>query len=230
MITSNYKKYFLVLSALFLIVNGCARRQENVSIRKTKPAAFIKTSMSGKYHTVKRGETLWRISKTYGVDLNELAKFNKISNSCTIETGQKIFVPEKFQNSVQYSQIEAGNFMWPCKGQLLSCFNETKKSVKNNGIDIAARKGATICASADGNVVFTSENMRGYGKTIIIQHRGGFATVYANSEKNLVKIGDYVQRGQKIAHAGKSGRTSRNIVHFELRKNNQAQNPIHYLP
>ena len=121
-------------------------------------------------------------------------------------------------------------FIWPYRGSLLTCFNQKKQNVKNHGIDIKARPGAPINAAASGNVIFTSDSMRGYGKTIIIQHKNNFTTIYTNNRKNLVKTGDYVKQGQTIASAGSSGRTTDCIVHFELRKNNKPQNPLYYLP
>ncbi|MDD5745950.1 MAG: LysM peptidoglycan-binding domain-containing M23 family metallopeptidase [Candidatus Omnitrophica bacterium] len=182
---------------------------------------------------VKKGETLWRISRTYNINLDDLARFNRITDTCSIEINQKIFIPDSLRTVPRNEQPALGattDFIWPYKGPLASCYNQLNQNVRNQGIDIIARVGSSVNAAAGGNVIFTSENMRGYGKTIIIQHPGNFITTYTNSQENLVKTGDYVKQGQTIAKAGSSGRTSRCIVHFELRKNNRPQNPLLYLP
>jgi len=168
----------------------------------------------------------------YAVDLEKLAAFNKLNNRCRIEVGKRIFIPDalkKSRKTVPKSDIPM-TFTWPYRGNLASCFKQPWEGVKNQGIDILARNGQAISAAAPGNVIFTSESMRGYGKTIIIEHPGNFQTVYANNKKNIVKKGDYVRQGQIIAYAGSSGRASRCVLHFEIRKNNKPQNPLLYLP
>ena len=222
----------ILLIICIALMPGCgAKKSPSITTAiKTPPA--IKTDLPGFFHTVKKGETLWRISRIYSVELERLTEFNKISNSCRIEVGQTIFIPDSLRltKTIKQPAMKTTSFIWPYNGQLASCFNEFKKNVKNQGIDILTKPGAAISAAEAGNVVFTSSNMRGFGKTIIIEHAHRFSTVYANTQKNLVKSGDYVLKGQTIAYAGSSGRTSRSILHFELRKNNKAQNPLLYLP
>ncbi len=224
-------KLGLIIICIFQSV-GCTAKRSTYSIPTLKTSPAIKTDLAGFYHAVKRGETLWRISRIYSVEMQQIAELNMISDSCKIEVGQKIFIPDSFRKEKKIKQISihSASFIWPYNGELASCFNQPKKIVKNQGIDIITRPGAAISASEAGNVVFTSSNMRGFGKTIIIEHTEKFSTIYANNQKNLVKAGDYVKQGQTIAYAGSTGRTSRSIVHFELRKNNKAQNPLLYLP
>ena len=225
----------ITLSLIIICVSltpGCAAKKSIRSLPALKTLPAIKTTVAGFYHSVKKGDTLWRISRIYSVAMDRLAEFNKIFNTCKIETGQKIFIPDSFRKTKKIKQplSTAASFVWPYKGELASCFNQIKKSVKNQGIDIIAKPGASISAAEAGNVIFTSANMRGYGKTIIIEHSENFSTIYANNRENLVKAGDYVKRGQTIAYAGSTGRTSRCVLHFELRKNNKTQNPLLYLP
>ncbi|MBI4845787.1 MAG: peptidoglycan DD-metalloendopeptidase family protein [Candidatus Omnitrophica bacterium] len=231
------KKIIILLFICFLsgLFTGCAAKQQRKIITPAYtqvPPIKIPTSIPGSYHIIKKNETLWKISRIYGVDLNELVLFNKISNACKIEVGEKVFIPDYMRKSEL--NINAADkkpeFIWPCKGLIVSCFNQLKQSVKNQGIDILARPGDEIIASAGGCIIFTSENMRGYGKAIIIQHGGEFTSVYTQNEQNFVKVGDYVKQGQLIARAGATGRTSQCLVHFEIRKNNKPQNPLLYLP
>ncbi|MFH1665947.1 MAG: peptidoglycan DD-metalloendopeptidase family protein [Elusimicrobiota bacterium] len=214
------------------LTTGCSTKKPVSSVYSLKTPPQIKPTINGFYHSVKKGETLWRISQIYSINIERLAEINKISNTCKIENGQKIFIPDSFQDTKNIKQPlnQTTSFVWPYRGDLSSCFNQIKKNVNNLGIDIIAKPGASIGAAEAGNVVFTSANMRGYGKTIIIVHNENFSTIYANNQKNLVKTGDYVQQGQTIAYAGSTGRTSGCVVHFELRKNNKAQNPLLYLP
>ncbi len=221
-----------LIIACVILTAGCAAKKSIRPLPDLKAPPVIKTTLPGFYHTVKKGQTLWRISKIYSVDMERLAEFNKISNTRRIEVGQKIFIPNSLRKTKKIKQplTTAASFEWPYRGELVSCFNQTKKNVKNHGIDIIAKPGACISAAEAGNVIFTSANMRGYGKTIIIEHSENFSTIYAHNQENLVKTGDFVKRGQTIAYAGSTGRTSRCVLHFELRKNNKTQNPLLYLP
>jgi murein DD-endopeptidase MepM/ murein hydrolase activator NlpD len=219
------KTIFIIL---LLLASGCAARPK---ISNTLPALAIKPNVKGQYHIVKKGETLWSISKCYSASFEEIADINRIDNAKSIEVGQKIFIPDSLGNGTAYSQCSANNlFDWPYKGQVVLGFNEKKQDVNNQGIDIAAKQGSAVSAAASGNIIFTSQNFRGYGKTIIIRHNNDFETVYSNSSENLVKTGDFVRQGQVIAKAGSTGRASSCLVHFELRKKNKPQNPILYLP
>ncbi|MCG2710927.1 MAG: LysM peptidoglycan-binding domain-containing M23 family metallopeptidase [Candidatus Omnitrophica bacterium] len=224
-------KLILIIICVSL-TTGCAAKKTICSLPDLKTPPIKKATADGFYHLVKKGETLWSISRIYSVDMERLAEFNEISNTCRIETGQRIFVPETLRATKKIKQplSQVTSFVWPYKGELASCFNQIKKNVNNQGIDIIAKPGASISAAEAGNVIFTCANLRGYGKAIIIEHSDNFSTIYANNEKNLVKTGAYVKQGQTIAYAGSSGRTSRCIVHFELRINNKAQNPLLYLP
>ncbi|MFH1063222.1 MAG: LysM peptidoglycan-binding domain-containing M23 family metallopeptidase [Candidatus Omnitrophota bacterium] len=219
----------VILIVLLILTSGCSARPKITT--STLPYAVVHPNVKGQYHIVKKGETLWSISKCYAVNLDAIAEINKIDNAKSIEIGQKIFIPDSLAKDNADSQCSVSNlFDWPYKGQILLGFNEKKQDVNNQGIDIAAKPGSSISAAAAGNIVFTSQNLRGYGRTIIIRHNNDFVTVYSNNDENLVKTGDFVRQGQVIAKAGSTGRASSCLVHFELRKKNKPQNPILYLP
>ncbi len=223
-------RFFLLLFAF--ILSACAGPQTFPPVISPTCPVPVQPTVPGVFHTVKKGETLWRISRNYGVNLNELAKFNNISNACKLEVGQKIFIPNELKKETpQTGRLPSHvDFIWPYRGPVISCFQQKKLDTKNCGIDILSRPGAPIRAACAGNVIFSSNNMRGYGKTIIIRHSNTFTTVYTNQSRNLVKAGDYVTQGQTIAYAGSTGRASQSSVHFELRKNGKPQNPLLYLP
>jgi murein DD-endopeptidase MepM/ murein hydrolase activator NlpD len=99
----------------------------------------------------------------------------------------------------------------------------------HDGIDIAAPVGAPISAAADGEVAYSS-TLPGSGNVIILRHGRGYATVYAHNQRHHVKDGQRVRRGQRIAEVGRTGRTTGPNLHFEVRKDNVAKNPLYFLP
>jgi murein DD-endopeptidase MepM/ murein hydrolase activator NlpD len=96
------------------------------------------------------------------------------------------------------------------------------------GIDFSAPKGTHIFATGDGVVVRTKKSRRGYGNTIEIDHGYGYHTFYAHTSKFLVKKGDKVKRGQVIGEVGNTGKSTAPHLHYEVRKNKRAINPIYY--
>ncbi len=96
------------------------------------------------------------------------------------------------------------------------------------GIDIAAKRGTDIVAMADGLVVFAGRKS-GYGNIVQLRHANGLETRYAHNQRNLVKEGDLVKKSQVIAKLGSTGRSTGPHVHFEVRKNGEAVNPMRYL-
>jgi len=204
----------------------------------------------GIYHTVRKNETLWRICKIYKVSLQEVAEINNIKNASQIKAGDKIFIPgakkvlhvpavSKDKKVTRRSSSKrktkgkivkhTGMFHWPVKGKVVKKFG-IHKGMKHDGINIKAPRGKLVRASYSGKVVFSS-NLEGYGNTIIIQHKNSYATVYANNKVNLVKKGQRISRGQKIAKVGTSGGKSKTpYLHFQIRRWNHPRNPLFYLP
>jgi lipoprotein NlpD len=91
-------------------------------------------------------------------------------------------------------------------------------------VDVAAREGTPVVAAASGKVAYSGNGLKGYGNLIIIKHNGNFLTAYSHNKVNLVKEGDTVKRGQKIAEVGKT-ESERPVLHFELRRNGQPLDP-----
>lgn len=119
----------------------------------------------------------------------------------------------------------AANFIWPHDGKLISGF----KPGVNKGIDLAANVGDPVKASQAGKVVYAGNALRGYGNLIIVKHNNNLLTAYAHNKTLLVKEGDTVKQGQKIAEAGQSD-ADRPKLHFEVRKAGKPVNPLEYLP
>lgn len=215
----------LILLACFLLfLNGCATVQHPI-------AAPLPINIPGTYHRVKKGQTLWRISKIYNMDLDEIVRINRIPDATAIEIGQLIFIPrEQTKQSITKSYSSGEDFGWPVKGRIISTFGQTFNDMINKGINIQKHKGADIMASRSGKVVFYSSEFEDFGKTIIIDHGDGFLTIYAKIGEVFVKAGEYVQKGSVIAKVGSLGNDKDAYLHFQIRKGYIAQNPYFYLP
>jgi murein DD-endopeptidase MepM/ murein hydrolase activator NlpD len=99
----------------------------------------------------------------------------------------------------------------------------------HQGIDIPGRIGSHIVAAAEGVVVYSGDEIGGYGNITVIAHKNGFFTVYAHAKENFTRQGQRVYRGQVIAQIGMTGRTYGPHLHFEVRKNGEAIDPTNYL-
>ena len=120
---------------------------------------------------------------------------------------------------------DAIEFVWPARGKLLAPFSEPN----SKGVDIAGRVGDPVIAAAPGRVMYTGTGIRGYGKLIVIKHDNGFNSVYAHNREILVKEGQSVARGQRIAELGDTDSDAPKL-HFEIRKSGKPVDPLRYLP
>jgi murein DD-endopeptidase MepM/ murein hydrolase activator NlpD len=139
---------------------------------------------------------------------------------------------QKFLQS-QKKLLASTPSIWPTKGWLSSRFGHrvspfTEEKEFHKGIDISARMGAAIVAPADG-VVFGTDFDHGFGKTVVIKHGYGVVTLYAHVKKILVKRGQYVKRGEKIALVGSTGRSTGPHLHYEVHLNGLPVNPLRYI-
>jgi murein DD-endopeptidase MepM/ murein hydrolase activator NlpD len=222
-----FNNFFLSTAAcaLLTVFTGCA------AVKYVPEAAAPKTQglgLSGIYHRVAKGQTLWRISKIYAVELDEIIRINNIKDSTQIEVGQSIFIPGNLmarQSPVVTQPLwRFDDFVWPKKGKIISGFGEKTNNGINKGITIGLDAGSNIVASSSGTVVFSNENLGDYGKTLIISHNDGIMTLYSLLSRILVKPGDYINRGMPIA------KCENGLLHFEIRKGHIPQNPRYYLP
>ena len=197
----------------------------------------------GVYHTVQKGQTLYRIAKTYELDVKVLQRANHIGDPSKLKEGTRLWIPgarrvlqipdkphphtakKKTSPTVKPRK---GFFIWPTKGTLTSRFG-MRNGRKHEGIDIAAPKGTPVHSAADGKVVFSGWGPTGYGKMVIIKHKHHLTTLYAHNSKLLVKKGSRVKQGQKISLMGNTGRSTGPHLHFEVRNDTHPKDPIKYL-
>lgn len=119
---------------------------------------------------------------------------------------------------------------WPVDRARLTQKFKPSGAKRHWGLDLAARKNSPIYAAHYGRVVYTGQGFSGYGKLIIIEFGDTWASFYSHMSKILVKTGDWVNQGDKIALMGRTGRATGVHLHFELRKNKKPVNPLTYLP
>jgi len=220
-------------------MSGCAKQR--VFLEKQP----LPSQRQGVYHVVEKHQTLYRICKTYGVDIKEVASLNQIIDPSKIQTGQTIFVPgaekvlkveiymddvvaeqdKKEREKVAHKRL---NFMWPIEGKISDAFDDSENK-RHQGIDISSPLGTPIKASSSGIVIYSSNTIKGYGNLIILRHSEEFVTVYAHNYVNLVEEGSWVEGGQIIGKVGQTGRATGPHLHFEIRKNNKAVDPILFL-
>ena len=221
------------LRVLFVLcfLSGCATtKPKPTPTPSPTPAAQQPSKPEGIYHKVQKGETVWRIAKTYNVSLEEVVRINNIPNAASVEENQLLFIPgvkEVKQLIQKTSESKKDEFLWPIKGRILSYFSDSGGPSSSRGIDVEATDGENVKASREG-VVVLADYISGYGYTLILDHEDGYYSVYAHNAQLLAKLNDHVLRGEAIARAGKNGKSS--FVHFEIRQGKQALNPLHYLP
>jgi lipoprotein NlpD len=206
--------------------------------------------------TVRRGDTLFSLSQENDISVARLAAINGLKEPYVINPGQtlsltgrpvqapvEVPVRPMTQNTVRQaaaSQVKPPvintaesvvdtdrtvNWQWPVEGKLLAHFN--KKDAK--GIDIAGSEGQSVKAASSGKVVYSGNGLISYGNLIIIKHSRSYLSAYAHNKKLLVKEGETIKAGQKIAELGKTG-VEKPKLHFEIRKNGKPVDPLGYLP
>ncbi len=124
---------------------------------------------------------------------------------------------------------QAASFSWPAQGKVLVPFGQQEDGVSLKGIVISGGEGAVVSAAADGFVAYADPSLRGFGQTLVVDHRNGFSSVYARNAELLVLVGQEVRRGQPIARLGRSGKGVSPELYFEIRKNSKPEDPLNFL-
>lgn len=190
-------------------------------------------STNSTFHVVCAGETMWSIAAKYGLNVAAIESANRDKNPNCLKIGDRLTIPQR--SSAQSLPASgpsrglsfSGLFSWPLTGMITSNFG-WRKSGYHHGIDIASKQGTPIKAAANGVVTFAGwKNV--YGNTVIIRHDDGKSTLYAHTQKILVKEKQRVKRGQVIARVGVSGRSTGPHLHFEIRIGEKCYNPLNYL-
>jgi lipoprotein YgeR len=227
------KHWAIWMSVLSLLLAGCPPEPKEDRVARSREQWPIAT------HTVQRGETVSSIADKYGVSAVRIVQDNRLSHPDRIEVGQKLRVAGGRVAGVSVSEPPAvaeraeppvrkvtgkveptGRFTWPLRGSIVRGYSPSSR-----GIAIGASPNETVTAADGGRVVLASDEMRGYGRVVMLDHGNGYTTVYANNAKLLVGEGEAVRQGQPIAKAGSTGRASQGQVEFRVYRNGVPQDP-----
>jgi len=129
------------------------------------------------------------------------------------------------KGAVKDGNVPVKRWYWPAKGKVITSFSQSG----SKGINIAGKLGQPILAAYNGRVVYSGSGLIGYGQLIIVKHNKRYLSAYAHNNKIIVKEGDTVTGGQRIAEMGRSG-SNRTMLHFEIRRDGKPIDPVRYLP
>ncbi|MBI4436954.1 MAG: peptidoglycan DD-metalloendopeptidase family protein [Candidatus Omnitrophica bacterium] len=197
-----------------------------------KEAPQLLGRAGGIYHTVQRGETLWGIGRVYHIGPERIATLNRLPDPSKLAVGQLLYIPTGMDKPHPQKHSDSAlplTFSWPVPGRITSHFGGQTLYGRNKGINIQGKEGETVLSSERGVVAFAGEKVKGFGKTIILDHGNHIQSLYAHNKELLVQEGDRVERRQPIAHLGKTGRVKIPTLHFEIRRYSRPQNPLRYL-
>jgi len=244
---SPFKRWQYILCIMMsLLLTACSSKNTaKTSSKNTRNEG----TFNGAVYTVKRGDTLSKISRMTGNSVADLARLNNIPPPYKLLVGQKLRTQRTAaKKSTQSNAVARNNapartapsslpkvapppvnarcWLWPTKGTVVEGYSYNDGG--NKGIDISGSRGQPIYASAAGNVVYVGNQLRGYGNLVMIKHSEDYITAYAHNDTTLVNIGQTVKAGQKIATMGSSGTNSVRL-HFQIRYRATAIDPQRYL-
>ncbi len=214
-----------------------ARREERPVVAPPKntlsrtPASIV----------VKKGDTLYAISRRHDVSIKALIENNHLKKPYSIYPGQTLSLRSPATGKTTAGTAGSGvapkkpaggwakrvNWQWPVTGKVVSHFRRNRHDAR--GIDIAGKAGQPVHAAASGKVVYSGNGLISYGNLIIVKHNKSYLSAYAYNRRLLVREGQWVEAGQRIAEMGsKEGKGPR--LHFEIRRNGKPVDPERYLP
>jgi murein DD-endopeptidase MepM/ murein hydrolase activator NlpD len=259
-------------------------------------------------YVVQRGDTLYGIARVYGVDMHDLAGLNRLGPPYNIWVGQSLALPSQATSGTQAAPVASAaqpslspapssvpadtstratpvnppqtssaapsstaqapvipapkptpqvaqtqtqspapqpearatkppqpppragrTFAWPVTGDVVGRYGPSVGGTRNDGINIAVAKGTDVRAAENGVIVYAGNELKGFGNLLLIKHSDGWMTAYAHNDSFIAKRGETVKRGQVIARAGQSGNVDSPQVHFEVRRNSKAVDPLEYM-
>lgn len=211
-----------------------------------KPGQKLKIlPVDGLLHTVKKGDALGVIAKTYQSDSDKILEFNRLQSTEQIAIGQELIIPGGVKptvyrpattnkavanvfskpNSKARGAESGGRFVWPTSVRRITQYFR----YRHPGLDVGNRVGEPIYAAEGGKVEIAGWNRGGYGNYVVINHGNGIKTLYAHASKLYVRPGQTVGRGEIIAAIGNTGRSTGPHLHFEVRVDNKRNNPLLYV-
>ena len=202
------KSFFLLLIAVSFVVTGCSTVRPASSGR-----AGLFDRMSGKASPKKK---VW-VEDLGDPDLQESHL------KAAYDDNEKA-------RAKDFPNLKGLSLRWPVSHvEVTSGYGDRGREF-HEGIDLRAPSGTPVLAAESGKVLYADGRIRGYGRMIVLKHRNGIATIYAHNSRLLVRAGQAVKRGQKIAISGATGKATGPHVHFEIRNGVAAVDPLDILP
>ena len=244
------------LACVLLLLVGCAG--DTYAPVSDRTARATGDTANGVYR-VARGDTLYSIAFRHDVDHRTLARWNDIREPFTIYPGQELRLsppastsrtasspppaprepatasrspsappapPPRPSAPASTGSSSTNGWVWPAPGDVLKRFSADADG--KQGINIGGDEGAEIRAAAGGRVVYSGSGLVGYGNLVIIKHNDQYLTAYGYNRELLVDEGDMVDQGETIARMGRNG--GQPMLHFELRRDGRAVDPVPLLP
>jgi lipoprotein NlpD len=201
------------------------------------------------YHVVRQGDTLSSIAFQYGFDYRQLAAWNNLGDGSLIYEGQVISLvpPANGRANTRVTQSvpatgtsskplpvytpppeqRVAGWQWPTQGPVVEGYQKSVKT--DSGIQIGGTYGQPVQAASSGTVVYAGNALKGYGNLLIIKHNDTYLSAYGFNSELLVKEGEQVTGGQRVALMGQTP-ARQVLLHFEIRKDGKPVNPTTYLP
>jgi murein DD-endopeptidase MepM/ murein hydrolase activator NlpD len=207
----------------------------------------------GAWVVVREGDNLWQISQQTGVGVETIRRANRVDDVRALRVGQRLWIPGGTAEAPppvaaaavappatleSRSDADCGAaargaglaFEWPVLGRLSSAFGVERGRRRHDGVDLLADRGTPVYAAEAGEVAYSGSGLGAYGRVVVVEHAGDWATVYAHNDRNLVAKGDFVERGDPIARVGRTGNATAPHLHFEIRRDNRPRDPLSCLP
>jgi len=249
------RSVILILSGMVLL-SGCTARWQ--APLETRDQRIPVIDPKAEFYRVKRGDTLAAIAWGVPIDWRTLAAWNNLRSPYTIVPGQviRLKAPRRVNVVAKPTRAkpvprlkvqkpapkpkpapavsknapvtgQALRWVWPTSGELLAAASQ--QDVVNKGVQIRGKLGQAIRAAESGQVVYSGSGLIGYGRLIIVKHNDKYLSAYGHNRKLLVKEGDRVTKGDRIAEMGTSN-GGRPVLHFEIRRDGKPVDPLKLLP
>ena len=252
--TSNRVFWMMILVGIILLLAGCQsflptshdrgvhhtvqKGQTLFSIGKVygmRPESLARINRIRNPSNLQAGQKLWipNAIRVLQVPITVNTRTAKTGvNKTPPRQANKSFpkIARKPETSSNKAVTIKSGFIWPVKDGVLTSRYGDRNGRKHEGIDIGAKTGTPIRAASDGTVMFSGPGPTGYGLMVIVKHSENLMTVYTHNSKNYVSKNMKVRQGQKVAAVGSTGRSTGPHLHFEVRNDTQAMDPLRYLP
>lgn len=181
-------------------------------------------------YKVQKGDTLYSIARNNKMELKKLLEINNIKDASkyTLQIGANLKI-ESIKTEYADETIPDSSFQWPYRGIIVARYGVDTYKLANRGINILGNIGDKVSAS-DYGIVEYANDIRGFGKVVIIKHKNGFTTSYAHLSKIAVKLGDIVNKGDYIGDIGDTGLVDKSELYFKISYRGRALDPIKLLP